>query len=445
MKVYNKTNKDVAAFFFESWHKFKDSTSIQATPLVAAYLGWNVKANSSKDFNISGSPIIDGWNGKDKFYVGIYEKASDYIIRNYIPDNLDEISAAVFTNGLATENQMSAVYDAIIDTDSNHGLIGFAGKIPDDDGWLVFWGEDYECQFGTGKVVFDDPTTVRHRKGQTIHDVPAIVKFNGKYYHFSNTTKNETFFGRSSSFSTLDDADLDYLEMGGQRRINTTKVVAPIVFNNKLYVFYQKSNTNQIAYTTTTDGRNWSNEVETPFYTEHKIGVTLKGSTLYMAFTEINGHTIKLTQTRDAINWTRAESISGSKSKMGPSLCNYKNDLYVAYRSSENDKKYWQRQKSSGKWTSKKNIGDSKIGDAITLTVVGDLMYTCYRKDNSNRLYIKHYDGDKWSEHRKIEDNILAARFATIIEGNTKGQMYLGYREDNTNYIGFAEVKGLVS
>jgi phospholipase C len=193
---------------------------------------------------------------------------------------------------------------------------------------------------------------------------------------------------------------------------NTSAPPGLIVFKGKFHLFYRDpgKNANAIFHRSSSDGRNWSNHVNTGINTGGSVCPVEFGGKVHLLYVDqdrLGGQIfcqVKVTDNDNfgQGNWAPRDGI-GINTTSDISAAEFKDQLYVFCKDNKNDT----RGHSNVKWSILPKVGAKwQPGPPANLETSGspgvvefeNRLHVYYRHDKGNAIYHASYDGKDWKE-----------------------------------------------
>ncbi|WPF87624.1 Calx-beta domain-containing protein [Cyanobacterium aponinum AL20118] len=293
-------------------------------------------------------------------------------------------------------------------TIASYGVPSQQSPVPPN--FAVYQGYLYMTFKGNGN---DDINVMRSRDGNTWENQvvltslqtpysPSLVVFEDKLY-LIHTFEDSTIY--ITPF-TGDDNSISFGEYTALIADAGTSPT-PIVFNNKLYIFYIADGDDQINYITLSDPANVTEFGYDEFnyingqQSFDRVGATLTpdGEKLVLAYKNSNKADIYITNF-DGSNWSEGKIVQDSQNNNntiettdGVSLTTVGNNIYLAYEGTKpNDLRYIYSQDSGNSWENDRNTPNQLVNGGASLTFFQSSLYFGYSSQVTSNapLYVSY-------------------------------------------------------
>lgn len=294
-------------------------------------------------------------------------------------------------------------------TIASYGVPSQQSPVPPN--FAVYQGYLYMTFKGNGN---DDINVMRSRDGNTWENQvvltslqtpysPSLVVFEDKLY-LIHTFEDSTIY--ITPFTGDDDNSISFGEYTALIADAGTSPT-PIVFNNKLYIFYIADGDDQINYITLSDPANVTEFGYDEFnyingqQSFDRVGATLTpdGEKLVLAYKNSNKADIYITNF-DGSNWSEGKIVQDSQNNNntiettdGVSLTTVGNNIYLAYEGTKpNDLRYIYSQDSGNSWENDRNTPNQLVNGGASLTFFQSSLYFGYSSQVTSNapLYVSY-------------------------------------------------------
>jgi hypothetical protein len=226
-----------------------------------------------------------------------------------------------------------------------------------------------------------------------------------------------------------------------------------VVFNNTLYCFYQgyasgsggNTGNGQLWYVTSTDGSTWSDptQVSGGFVTNSPAPVVFN-SKLYVFYQYGGqGDYLYYSSSSNGTDWDGPVRVGPCVADMwnSPAPVVFNNTLYVFFMGSSNNSVIWYAtMNTSGDWCSScTSVSGANTCDSPSAVVYGNNIYLFYNADdNDGALLYQTYDGSSWNNCGILNDvgeqaKMMSNSPSAAVLGST---IYVFYQAENEDQWG---------
>lgn len=239
---------------------------------------------------------------------------------------------------------------------------------------------------------------------------PAVTTFNGKTWL--------AFRSNDSGHQLLICSSDDGVNWTGNTPIGQKSKTGPAlcVFNGKLWVaFVADNSSSDILVCSSDDGVHWSNNTKVNQTTPYAPSLCVYKDKLYLAFASSHDQStnntagvntsvrdVLICSSSDGTTWSGNTKVNET-SKDGPSLCAFKDKLWLAFVASGGNNSLLITSSTDGtSWSGNKKMNQSSTKTPM-LSTIGDAMYVAFLSDNGKNdvLVCSSTDGTTWSNNVK--------------------------------------------